>query len=61
MQGKESLVPPFELVRQRLAENIREGKELRTLYRLALRAEQARQHQQQFDPAAAQQGEVPSL
>jgi hypothetical protein len=61
MQGKESLVPPFELVRQRLAENIREGKELRTLYRLAVRAEQVRQQLQHFDPVAVQPVEGPSI
>jgi hypothetical protein len=38
MDDEKPLIPPPALVRDKLAENIREGRLLRSLYRLSLRA-----------------------
>jgi hypothetical protein len=42
MQGEETLIPHPSVVRDRLAENIREGRMLRSLLRLSVRAIETR-------------------
>jgi hypothetical protein len=47
MSETQALIPPPPVVRERLARHIREGKLLRALYRLSVRAAEERHHDAQ--------------